>query len=78
MPLNLETLAIIFPYAISLSIVGIVESLLTAYLIDKINETPNHKNKETAAEHQKEWISALLICQKTRWFDIIKLRLNEG
>ena len=49
-PFNLETLSIIFPYAISLSIVGIVESLLTAQLIDEITETSSHKNKETVAQ----------------------------
>lgn len=49
-PLNLETLSIIFPYAISLSIVGIVESLLTAQLIDEMTETSSNKNRETVAQ----------------------------
>ena len=42
-PFNLETLSIIFPYAVSLSIVGIVESLLTAQLIDEMTNTPSDK-----------------------------------
>lgn len=49
-PFNLETLAIIFPYAISLSIVGIVESLLTAQLIDDLTETNSDKNRETVGQ----------------------------
>lgn len=49
-PFNLETLSIIFPYAVSLSIVGIVESLLTAQLIDEMTNTPSDKNRETIAQ----------------------------
>lgn len=49
-PFNLETLAIILPYAISLSIVGIVESLLTAQLIDDLTETNSDKNRETVGQ----------------------------
>lgn len=49
-PFNLETLSIIFPYALSLSIVGIVESLLTAQLIDEMTETSSNKNRETMAQ----------------------------
>ena len=45
-PLNLQTLAIIAPYAISLALVGSVESLLTASLLDDITETPSDKNRE--------------------------------
>ena len=51
-PFNFETLSIIFPYAISLSIVGIVESLLTAQLIDEITETPSQK---IVKRLPKEW-----------------------
>lgn len=49
-PFNLETLSIILPYAVSLSIVGIVESLLTAQLIDEMTETSSDKNRETMAQ----------------------------
>lgn len=45
-PFSIETLKIIFPYALSLSLVGIVESLLTAQLIDELTNTPSDKNKE--------------------------------
>ncbi|HLS27904.1 MAG TPA: SulP family inorganic anion transporter, partial [Opitutales bacterium] len=45
-PLNLETLFIILPYAIPLCIVGLLESLMTATLIDDITDTPSNKNRE--------------------------------
>lgn len=45
-PLNLETLMIIFPYALSLSIVGLLESLMTATIVDDLTDTTSDKNKE--------------------------------
>jgi SulP family sulfate permease len=49
-PLNLETLQIIFPYAITLSIVGLLESLLTASLLDELTDTPSNKNREARGQ----------------------------
>ena len=45
-PLNLETLKIIFPYALILAAIGLIESLLTLTLIDEITETRGRGNKE--------------------------------
>jgi SulP family sulfate permease len=45
-PLNLETLRIIFPYALSLAIVGLLESLMTATIIDDLTDTSSDKNRE--------------------------------
>lgn len=45
-PLNFETLMIIFPYALSLSIVGLLESLMTATIVDDLTDTTSDKNKE--------------------------------
>ena len=45
-PLNIETLAIIFPYSISLAIVGLLESLMTATIVDDLTDTSSDKNKE--------------------------------
>lgn len=45
-PYNLETLKIIFPYAIILAAIGLIESLLTLRLIDEITETRGRGNKE--------------------------------
>jgi sulfate permease, SulP family len=49
-PLNLETLQIIFPYAITLSIVGLLESLLTASLLDELTDTYSDKNQEAQGQ----------------------------
>ncbi|MEE2022818.1 MULTISPECIES: SulP family inorganic anion transporter [Alkalimonas] len=45
-PLNFETLAIIFPYSLSLAVVGILESLMTATIVDDLTDTSSNKNRE--------------------------------
>ncbi|MCW8881139.1 MAG: SulP family inorganic anion transporter, partial [Sedimenticola sp.] len=45
-PLTWETLAIIFPYSVSLAIVGLLESLMTATIIDDLTDTGSDKNRE--------------------------------
>lgn len=49
-PLNLETLQIIAPYALTLSVVGLLESLMTAKLVDDITETPSDKDRESRGQ----------------------------
>lgn len=49
-PFNLETLMIILPFSISLAIVGLIESLLTASILDDM--TASHSNKNTEAKGQ--------------------------
>ncbi|MGF7048943.1 SulP family sulfate permease [Paenibacillus sp. DS2015] len=43
---SMETLLIILPYSLSLAVVGLLESLLTASLIDDITNTSSNKNRE--------------------------------
>ncbi|QKE76125.1 SulP family inorganic anion transporter (plasmid) [Arthrobacter citreus] len=45
-PFTFETLMIIFPYAISLALVGLIESLLTAQIVDDKTDTKSNKNRE--------------------------------
>lgn len=45
-PLNFETLAIIFPYSLSLAVVGLLESMMTATIIDDLTDTSSDKNRE--------------------------------
>ncbi|PSJ47989.1 sodium-independent anion transporter [Zobellella endophytica] len=45
-PLNLETLAIIFPYSLSLAVVGLLESMMTATIVDDLTDTKSDKNRE--------------------------------
>jgi SulP family sulfate permease len=49
-PFNFETLKIIFPYSVALSIVGLLESMLTATIIDDITDTESDKNKESKGQ----------------------------
>lgn len=45
-PLNLETLTIIFPYAAALAAVGLLESMMTATIVDDLTDTSSDKNRE--------------------------------
>ncbi|MTH46464.1 SulP family inorganic anion transporter [Intestinirhabdus alba] len=47
-PLTLQTLMIIWPCALSIAFVGLMESLLTARLVDDLTATPSNKNRESA------------------------------
>lgn len=49
-PLNFETLQIIFPYSLALAIVGLLESLLTATIVDDMTGTESEKNKEARGQ----------------------------
>ena len=45
-PLNLETLAIILPYSLGLAAVGLLESMMTATIVDDLTDTNSDKNRE--------------------------------
>ena len=45
-PFNLATLQIIMPYSISIAIVGLLESLMTANVIDELTDTASDKKRE--------------------------------
>lgn len=49
-PLNLETLQIILPYALPLALVGLIESLLTATIVDNMTDTGSNKNREARGQ----------------------------
>jgi sulfate permease, SulP family len=49
-PLNWETLTIIFPYAVVLAAIGLIESLLTLRLVDEITESRGRGNKECVGQ----------------------------
>jgi len=49
-PFNLETLKIIFPYAIILAAIGLIESLLTLTLIDEVTNTRGRGNRECVGQ----------------------------
>ncbi len=58
-PLNFETLTIIFPYAAIVAGVGLIESLLTLNIIDEITETRGAGNKEAVAQGAANILSGL-------------------
>ncbi|MCG5524754.1 SulP family inorganic anion transporter [Ectothiorhodospira haloalkaliphila] len=45
-PLNLETLWIILPYALALTVVGLLESMMTQNIVDDLTDTRTDKNRE--------------------------------
>ena len=45
-PLNLETLMIVLPVSVTLAIVGLLESMMTATIVDELTDTPSDKNRE--------------------------------
>lgn len=45
-PLNLETLLIILPYSAGLAVVGLLESMMTATIVDELTDTTSDGNKE--------------------------------
>ncbi|WP_423185499.1 SulP family inorganic anion transporter [Alishewanella sp. d11] len=49
-PLTIETLQIIFPYALALAVVGILESLMTATIVDDLTDTSSDKNRECVGQ----------------------------
>ena len=49
-PLNMETLSFITPYAIILAAIGLIESLMTLNLVDELTETRGNANRECVAQ----------------------------
>ena len=49
-PFTLETLKIILPYALTLTMVGLLESLMTAAIVDEMTDTTSDKNRECAGQ----------------------------
>ncbi|MFY0630159.1 MAG: SulP family inorganic anion transporter [Flavobacteriaceae bacterium] len=49
-PMNLETLLFIFPYALILAAIGLIESLMTLNLVDDLTETRGNSNRECMAQ----------------------------
>jgi len=49
-PLNWHTLGIIFPYSLTLMVVGLLESLMTATIVDDLTDTKSNKNRECVGQ----------------------------
>lgn len=58
-PFSLETLQIVFPYAFAMALVGLLESLMTAKLVDDITDTHSDKTREGWGQGVANLVSGL-------------------
>ena len=58
-PMTIETLTFIFPYALILAAIGLIESLMTLNLIDDLTETRGNSNRECMAQGGANMITGL-------------------
>ena len=58
-PMNIETLKFIGPYALILAAIGLIESLMTLNLIDELTETRGNSNRECLAQGGANIITGL-------------------
>lgn len=49
-PLTFETLQIILPYALAVAVVGLLESLMTASIVDELTDTPSDRDRECVGQ----------------------------
>ncbi|MFN3631147.1 MAG: SulP family inorganic anion transporter, partial [Casimicrobiaceae bacterium] len=59
-PLTLETLRIIFPVSATLAMVGLLESLMTASIVDELTDSNSNKNRECIGQGVANIASGLL------------------
>ena len=59
-PLTLETLRIILPYSLTMAAVGLLESLLTAQIVDDMTDTDSNKRRECAGQGTANIAAALV------------------
>ncbi|MFJ1298331.1 SulP family inorganic anion transporter [Pseudomonadota bacterium AL_CKDN230030165-1A_HGKHYDSX7] len=59
-PLTWETLQIILPYSIAIAVVGLLESLMTASIIDDYTDTASDKNRECRGQGLANMVAGLV------------------
>lgn len=59
-PLTLETLRIIAPFSLAMAAVGLLESLLTASIVDDMTETRSSKRRETLGQGMANFITGFI------------------
>ncbi|HKK34630.1 MAG TPA: SulP family inorganic anion transporter, partial [Desulfomicrobiaceae bacterium] len=59
-PLNWETLSIIFPVAATLAVVGLLESMMTASIVDDLTDSPSNKNRECVGQGVANIVSGFM------------------
>ena len=58
-PWNFETLRIVLPYSLGLAAVGLLESLMTAQIVDDLTDTPSNKSRECVGQGTANIVSGL-------------------
>ncbi|WP_281685646.1 SulP family inorganic anion transporter [Thalassobaculum salexigens] len=56
-PLTLETLLIILPYSAGIAVVGLLESLMTAQIVDDLTDTGSNKNRECVGQGVSNFVT---------------------
>ncbi|MGJ8518387.1 SulP family inorganic anion transporter [Carnimonas bestiolae] len=59
-PLTFDTLAIIFPYSVAMAVVGLLESMMTATIVDDLTDTSSNKNRECKGQGVANIASSLI------------------
>ena len=59
-PFTLDTLRIIFPYSLAMAAVGLLESLLTARIVDDMTDTPSNKSRECVGQGVANFVTGFL------------------
>jgi SulP family sulfate permease len=58
-PFTLDTLWIVLPYSLAIAAVGLLESLMTAQIVDEMTDTPSDKNRESTGQGIANFVSGL-------------------
>jgi sulfate permease, SulP family len=59
-PLTFETLRIIFPFSLTMAAVGLLESMMTAQIVDDLTDTPSNKRRECKGQGIANFVTAFL------------------
>lgn len=59
-PLTLETLLIVLPYSAAVAVVGLLESLMTATIVDDLTDTKSDKNRECVGQGIANFVTGFL------------------
>lgn len=58
-PLTMATFWIVLPYSLAIAAVGLLESLMTAQIVDDMTDTPSDKNRESTGQGIANFVSGL-------------------
>lgn len=59
-PLTLETLLIVLPYSAAVAVVGLLESLMTASIVDELTDTDSDRNRECIGQGSANLVTGFL------------------